>query len=152
MSLTDELHKLADLHEAGHLTDQEFADAKRRVIGDDRAAQPETASEDKGAPESGPIPEQTYQSSRWSSGNLFFPDRLTLASDGMLFRKRRMFGSSEERINYRAVASIRIKNGVFLSNICIETSGGSQPIFVNGIWKSEVEEIQNTIREFQRRS
>jgi len=69
----------------------------------------------------------------------------------MIFRKGALFGSSDEHINYRAVASLRISNGVFLSEVCIETSGGSQPIVVNRLWKSEAKEIQNTIRAFQRR-
>ena|ERR1035437_390837 len=150
MNLTDELRKLAELRQAGHLTEQEFADAKRRLISDDRAERP-TPRKEEAAPDSvTQIAEKTYQSSRWSSGNLFFPDRLTLASDGMLFRKGALFGSSEEHINYRAVASFRIKNGIFLSNVSIETSGGSQPIFINGLWKSEAKEIQDTIRAFQK--
>ena len=68
----------------------------------------------------------------------------------MLFRKGAMFGSSEERINYRTVASVRIKNGVFLADVTIETSGGSQPIFINGLWKSQAKEIQDSIRVLQR--
>ena len=35
-----------------------------------------------------------YRSSRWSTGNLFFPDSLTLAGDAILFHKGRLFGSS----------------------------------------------------------
>jgi len=153
MNLTDELRKLADFRQAGHLTDQEFADAKRQLLATDRgdglrAAAPEEKKMSDGMAR---IAEKSYQSRRWSSGNLFFPDRLTLASDGIVFRKGAMFGSSEEHINYRAVASLRVKNGIFLSNVCIETSGGSQPIFVNGLWKSETREIQDTVRAFQRR-
>jgi hypothetical protein len=72
-----------------------------------------------------------------------------LASDGILFRKGRMFGSLEERINYRAIASQRVTNGLFLANISIETSGGSQPIFINGLWKSDAKEIQAALRVFQ---
>jgi hypothetical protein len=150
MNLTDELRKLAELRQAGHLTEQEFADAKRRLISDDRAEPPTPKKEDGALDSIAQIAEKTYQSSRWSSGNLFFPDRLTLASDGMLFRKGALFGSSEEHINYRAVASFRIKNGIFLSNVSIETSGGSQPIFINGLWKSEAKEIQDTLRAFQK--
>ena len=151
MNFTEELQKLAELHQAGHLTDQEFGDAKRRLIADSRTAPLPSPGEGGADPEGGaPIAEKTYRSSRWSTGNLFFPDRLTLASDGMLFRKGAMFGSSEEHINYLAVASIRVKNGIFLSNVTIETSGGSQPIFINGIWKSKAREIQDTIRVFQR--
>ncbi len=151
MSLTDELRKLAELHEAGHLSDQEFADAKRRLIADGRSEPPPRPQEERADSDGVPsVVEKTYKSSRWSSGNLFFPDRLTLASDGMLFRKGALFGSNEEHIHYRAVASFRIKSGIFLADVSIETSGGSQPIFVNGLWKSEAKEIQDTIRSFQR--
>jgi hypothetical protein len=145
MNLTDELRKLAELRQAGHLSEQEFSDAKRRLIAEGTAS---STTEERGAIDG--IPEKTYQSSRWSAGNLFFPDRITLSNDGILFRKSAMFGSSEEHINYSAVASFRIKNGLFLSNVSIETSGGSQPIFVNGLWKSEAKEIQDSIRACQR--
>jgi hypothetical protein len=148
MNLTDELRKLAELHQEGHLNDQEFAEAKLRLIAESRA--------DALAPPKNPeaavrFAEKSYRSRRWSLGNLFFPDTLTLASDGMVFRKGALFSSSKEHINYRAVASFRIENGIFLSDVCIETSGGSQPILVNGLWKSEAKEIEDTIRAFQRR-
>jgi len=92
---------------------------------------------------------ETFWSSRWSAGNHIFRDSVGLASDGILFRKRRLLGSSEEHINYRSVASIRIKNGVLLSNVSIETSGGSQPIFINGLWKSDAKKVQDGIRAHQ---
>lgn len=92
---------------------------------------------------------KTYWSSRWSAGNHFFRDSVVLSADGILFRKRRLFGSNEEHINYRAVASIRVGNGVFLSNISIETSGGSQPIFINGMWKSDAKKVQESLRSHQ---
>lgn len=151
MNLTDELRKLAELHDAGQLTDEEFARAKQRLLSDAVPARPETAT-----PETVKVPHpidaiepKRYRSSRWSSGNLFFPDTLTLARDGMLFRKGALFSSDEEHINYRAVASFKINNGIFLSNITIETSGGSQPIFMNGLWKSDSKEIQATVRAYQ---
>ena len=40
MNLADELRKLTELREAGHLTDQEFADAKRRLIAEGGAERP----------------------------------------------------------------------------------------------------------------
>ena len=40
MNLADELCKLTELHQAGDLTDQEFADAKRRLIADVGAKPP----------------------------------------------------------------------------------------------------------------
>jgi len=147
MNLTEELRKLADLHQQGHLTDTEFTDAKASLIAEDRAARPADGRETSGP--DAPIADKTFQSSRWSAGNLFFPDRLTLGGDGLHFRKRSMFGSSEEHISYHSVASLRVQNGVFLSTLTVETSGGTQPIFVNGLWKSDAREIQETIRAHQ---
>jgi hypothetical protein len=154
MSLTDEIQKLADLRQHGHLTDQEFAEAKRKLLAPDDgalAAQPPSTSE-RATDEASRIAEKTFHSSRWSAGNLFFPDRISLAGDGIVFRKGALFGATEEHINYRAVASFKITTGIFLAKISIETSGGSQPIFVNGLWKSDAKEIQETIRVFQRTS
>ncbi|MEO6992160.1 MAG: PH domain-containing protein, partial [Lacunisphaera sp.] len=85
----------------------------------------------------------------WSAGNLFFRDRLVLSGDGITFRKGAVFSSNEEHINYRAIASIRVKNGLFLSNVTVETSGGTQPIFINGLGKSEARELQSFIRIYQ---
>jgi hypothetical protein len=150
MNLSDDLRKLADLHDEGKITDQEFVDAKSRLL----ASTPPSAV---GAPvpettpvaATPPIEEKTYWSSRWSAGNLFFRDRLVLAGDGITFRKGAMFSSNEEHINYRAIASIRVKNGIFLSNVTVETSGGTQPIFINGLWKSDAKELQDFIRVYQ---
>lgn len=151
MNLADELRKLADLHKEGVLTDQEFADGKKRLLGQTGDEPLSPSPDERGGKAAVEIEEKCFKSSRWSSGNLFFPDRLTMAGDGMLFRKGAMFGSSEELINYRAVASVRVKNGIFLAEVCIETSGGSQPIFVNGLWKADAKEIQDTIRACQNR-
>ncbi len=151
MNISDELRKLVELYQEGHLSDREFAAAKERILDKGRTHPPiSPVGESIAVRESSGIEEKSYRSSRWSSGNLFFPDTLTLAGDGMVFRKGALFGSSEEHINYRAIASVRVRNGIFLAEICIETSGGSQPIFINGIWKSEAREIQDKIRLFQR--
>jgi hypothetical protein len=155
MNLTDELRKLADLRQEGHLTDQEFADAKQKLLAQDPDAlpPPPTKMREEGMSDGvSRIAEKTYWSSRWSKNNLFFRDSVVVASDGILFRRGSMFGSKEEHINYRAVASFRIQNGIFLSTISIETSGGSQPIFVNGLWKADAKEIQDAIRTFQKRA
>jgi hypothetical protein len=152
MNLTDELRKLADLRAEGHLTEEEFAAAKRRLLLEDRvqAEVPVVEPGDRATVAAEALPEKIFQSSRWSAGNLFFPDSLALASDGMLFRKRSLIGSREEHINYKAVASVRVKNGIFLANLSIETAGGSQPIFINGLWKSDAQEVQDQIRAYQR--
>lgn len=146
--LTEELQKLAGMHRDGQLSDGEFAAAKARLLeADARPALPKVLSAPP--PPAAAIPTKTYKSSRWSSGNLFFPDRLTLAADGLHFRKGALFGSDEEHIAYRAIASLKVNNGVFLSDLTIETSGGSQPVHINGLWKSDAREIQAAVQAVQ---
>ena len=148
MSLTEDLQKLAGLRQEGRLTEQEYADAKRRTIAANPVDWPAPRAEDKPRVD---LEERTYKSSRWSRGNFLFPDRLTTAGDGIVFRKGAMFGSHEEHISYRAIASFRTDHGIFLSTLHIETSGGSQPIVINGLWKSAAREIQEAIRVYQSR-
>jgi hypothetical protein len=154
MNITDELCRLAELRQKGHLSEQEFADAKRQLLlqGNAKTLTLPKSQNEKLDNDIIQIEEKTYQSSRWTSGNLLFKDALVLASDGIIFRKGNLFGSREEHISYNAVASFRINNGILFSNVLIETTGGSQPIIVNGLWKSEAKEIQDTIRAFQRRA
>ena len=44
---------------------------------------------------------------------------------------------------------MRVKNGIFLSTLNVETSGGSQPVYINGLWKSDAREIQENLRTYQ---
>jgi hypothetical protein len=149
MNIADEIQKLADMRQKGLLTEEEFSQAKQRLL----AQAPESAAgEEPAGTAEAPPPLKTFRSSRWSVHNLFFPDSVVLSADGITFRKGRLFGSSEEHINTRSIASIRATNGFFLSSISIETSGGSQPIFVNGLWKSDARKIQDSVRILQSRA
>lgn len=135
MNLTDELQKLAGMHRDGQLTDGEFASAKARLLGAERSAHDafEPAGQDQPSRSlwptrpgpkfsSGEMTEhRIYRSSRWSAGNLFFPDRLTLAADGLHFRKGALFGAQEEHISYPAIASLKVDHGIFLSDLTVET-------------------------------
>ena len=58
-------------------------------------------------------------------------------------------GSGDRLTASSVVASFKVKNGIFLSNVTVETSGGSQPIFINGLWKSAAREIQELVRAYQ---
>jgi hypothetical protein len=148
MNIAEEMQKLADMRRQGLLTEDEFSQAKQRLL----AQAPVSAAGEETAEPKAPPALTTFHSSRWSVHNLFFPDAVALAADGITFRKGRMFGSSEEHINYRSIASIRATSGLFLSSISIETSGGSQPIFVNGLWKSDARKIQDSVRLLQNRA
>jgi hypothetical protein len=91
-----------------------------------------------------------YQSSRLTSGNLIFPDTLSVESDGVHYQKRKLLGSSEEIISYRHISSVRILTGLFFASIIIETSGGSQPIVMIGLSKSDAQEVKVSIQRFQK--
>lgn len=90
-----------------------------------------------------------YASSRLTSGNFLFPDEVTVAEDGIHFVKHRIFGSDEEIITYGKIASVKLKSGIFFADITIETTGGSQPIFINGLMKGAAQEIKEAIRYYQ---
>jgi hypothetical protein len=151
MNISDELRKVADLRREGYLTEEEFAEAKRQILSQGNV-EPKTALQGQNkevAEDLVQIEEMIFCSSRLTSGNIFFPDAIILEDDGIVFQKRSLFGSREEHINYKALASFRVTNGIFFSTITIETSGGSQPIMVNGLWKSDAKEIQDILREYQ---
>jgi hypothetical protein len=95
---------------------------------------------------------EQYQSSRLSRGNLLFPDTLSVDTDGVHYEKRRLFGSSEEVINYRQIASVKVRSGIFFSALCIETAGGSQPVLVAGLGKGDAKVIRESIQKMQQRS
>jgi hypothetical protein len=148
MNLSDELQKLAELHQNGQLSDREFSSAKSRLLGTDVPSRTIPTVLDAPPPKV-EHERKIYRSSRWSSGNLFFPDQLTLAADGLHFRKGALIGSQEEHINYRAIASLRVENGILLADLTIETAGGSQPIHINGLWKSAAREVQTAVQAAQ---
>jgi len=92
---------------------------------------------------------KTYTSSRLTKNNILFPDQVSIADDGIHFLKRKLLGSSEEVISYNQIASIKITSGVLFANIWIETAGGSQTVFINGLSKNEAQEIKEAIRQRQ---
>lgn len=93
---------------------------------------------------------KTFQSSRLTHGNLLFPDQVQVADDGLHYTKRKLFGSTEENINYRAIASIKANIGIFFADLTIETSGGVQPISMNGLHKADAIEVKREIQERQK--
>jgi hypothetical protein len=60
-----------------------------------------------------------------------------------------MFGSTEESIAIDKVASVRLSNGIFYSDICIESTGGADPITSNGHRKRDAQQIRALIESLQ---
>ena len=93
---------------------------------------------------------ETFTASRLSRGNLFFPTRIVVTPQHVLRIKPRLFGSNEESIAMGKVASVQISTGIFLSDIRIDSSGGSNPIFSHGHRKHDAQRIRDLIEQLQR--
>ncbi len=77
---------------------------------------------------------------------------MSVDTDGVHYRRRRLFGSTEEVVNCRQIASVKVSNGILFASIRIETSGGSQPVEIKGLGKREARVVRETIQQMQQRS
>src|SRR5436305_1695829 len=90
-----------------------------------------------------------FAASRWTRGNHLFPTRISVNRERVLRMKPRMFGNTEESIAIAKVASVRINNGLFFSDICIESTGGTDPIASHGHSKRDARDIRSLIEQLQ---
>ena len=96
------------------------------------------------------VPHKIFTASRWTRNNRIFPTRIALSPVQVIKIKRSWFSSDEESISIRHVSSVRIKTGVFWSDIWIESSGGSNQIFSHGHTKSDAQMIKRLIEDYQK--
>lgn len=94
-------------------------------------------------------PAETFAASRWTKGNFFFPTKLIVSPQRVIRLKSRFFGSNEESIAMSKVASVHISNGVFWSEIVIESTGGTDPITSHGHRKRDAQRIRDLIETYQ---
>jgi hypothetical protein len=92
---------------------------------------------------------ETFVASRWTKGNLLFPVRIVVNSLHVSKVKPRFFGSNEESIAIAQVASVRISTGIVWSEICIESTGGTDPITSHGHRKADAQRIRDLIEGHQ---
>ena len=91
----------------------------------------------------------TYRASRLTRGNRIFTSSLEVEGHQITYRKRRWFGSTEETINVDHISSVRAYHGLMFSTVTIESSGGSQPIVVNGLRKKDARQLEAAVRAIQ---
>lgn len=92
---------------------------------------------------------ETFAASRWTRGNRIFPIKIEVTPMQVIKIKRSWFSSDEESININKVASVRIKTGMIWSDIWIESSGGSDPIYSHGHRKQDARRIKELIESLQ---
>ena len=69
-----------------------------------------------------------FRASRLSSGNHLFPTQVLITPTSVVQYTPRWIGRQEETIHMAHIASVKIDTGLLLSNVLIETSGGTDPI------------------------
>ena len=95
------------------------------------------------------MPIETFQASRWTKGNLFFPTYIELSDKAVTRRKRGIFKMDEMSMSISKVASVHITTGLIWSEILIESSGGTDPIRSHGHTKADAQRIKELIENAQ---
>ena len=90
-----------------------------------------------------------FRASRWSSGNRLFPTQVAVTRESIVQYTPRWIGHREEVIHIAHVASVKITAGAILSDIEIETSGGSDPILCHGHRKADATKIKALVEQYQ---
>jgi hypothetical protein len=90
-----------------------------------------------------------FRASRLSAGNRLFPTQVLITPTSVVRFTPRWIGRHEETIHMAHVSSIQIDTGVFLSDVLIETSGGSNPIGCHGHHKRDATAMKTLIERYQ---
>jgi hypothetical protein len=90
-----------------------------------------------------------FRASRISRGNRLFPTQVAITPSAVVQYKPRWFGKQEQTIHMAHVSSVNIDTGMLLSNVLIETSGGSDPIACHGHRKADAVRMKELIERYQ---
>ena len=90
-----------------------------------------------------------FRASRWSAGNRLFPTQVLVTPESVVQFTPKWIGHREEVIHMAHVASVKIATGLLLSDVEIETSGGSDPIRCHGHHKADATRMKALIEQSQ---
>jgi hypothetical protein len=90
-----------------------------------------------------------FRASRISSGNRLFPTQVQITPTAVVQYTPRWFGRSEETIHMAHIASVKVETGMLLSDVFIETSGGTDPIACHGHRKGDATRMKALIERYQ---
>src|SRR3974377_2372751 len=91
------------------------------------------------------MPSEMFKASRWTRGNRIFPPCIEVSEKAVTRHKRTWFSRDEMTINMTKIASVRIKTGMFWSDILIESSGGTDALDSHGHTKGDALRIKELI-------
>jgi predicted small integral membrane protein len=95
------------------------------------------------------VPGDVFRASRLSRGNRLFPTQVAITPTSVVQYTPRWIGRREETIHMAHIASVKIETGAMLSNVVIETSGGSDPIVCHGHRKRDAVRMKELIERYQ---
>jgi hypothetical protein len=90
-----------------------------------------------------------FRASRLSSGNRLFPTQVLISPTAVVQYTPRWIGRREETIHMAHIASVKIETGLLLSDVFIETSGGTDPIACHGHRKADATRMKVLIEQYQ---
>ena len=90
-----------------------------------------------------------FRASRLSAGNHLFPTQVLITPASVVQYTPRWIGRQEETIHMAHISSVKIDTGMLLSNILIETCGGSDPIRCHGHRKGDAKAMKQLIEGYQ---
>ena len=90
-----------------------------------------------------------FRASRLSAGNRLFPTQVLITPTSVVQYTPRWIGRQEETIHMAHVASVKIDTGLLLSDVLIETSGGTDPIRCHGHHKGDAVRMKSLIERYQ---
>jgi hypothetical protein len=93
--------------------------------------------------------DHVFRASRWSRGNRLLPPQVIITPDSVTMYQPQWIGKVEESIHMAHISSIKIDTNVIFSDVCIETSGGRDPIVCHGHTKGDAVEMKRVIEAYQ---
>jgi hypothetical protein len=90
-----------------------------------------------------------FRASRLSSGNRMFPTQVLITPSSVVQYTPSWIGREEKTIHLAHVSSVKIDTGLLLSDVLIETSGGSDPIRCHGHRNRDATAIKQLIERYQ---
>ena len=83
--------------------------------------------------------------SRLTTSNQLFPVQVAVFPERIARYKPRFFGHTEDSISTDQIASVKIQAGMVFADVVIDTTGGSPPIVIHGLWKKDAERLRHLI-------
>ena len=90
-----------------------------------------------------------FRASRLSRGNRLLPTQVSITSRSVVQYTPQWIGRQEESIHIAHISSVKIRTGLLLSDVLVETSGGASPIRCHGHRKGDAVEMKRLIEQHQ---